>query len=255
MTAVLDLDSLAYACGQGNKVLDEAGNPLKKDNKFVYINKTEEQLVASVDEAMNAVLTKAGADSYIAFIKGACGMRSFRHDINPAYKATRSDDVPYWWYPVFERFTERWGAIAVRDQYEVDDYVNVTRLAVPDSFIVAIDKDLLNLTGKHYNWKKDQWVTVEAFQEEYWFWKDMIVGQPGDNIKGIPGKGEVFAEKSLAYIECYRDEVLNLYSKHFGERKGIEEFYKNYMSLKLITDIEGFVTPTPIKREVATVFI
>lgn len=72
-----------------------------------------------------------------------------------------------------------------------------------------------------------------------------------DNIKGIPGSGPVAAKKILTegYFWdvtsdiWYRDQVFNAYIKHFGEYKGIQEFHKNYMSLKLLESYEGFVIP------------
>ena len=34
--AIIDADFLLYTATMGNKVLDEQGNPVRQDNKFVY---------------------------------------------------------------------------------------------------------------------------------------------------------------------------------------------------------------------------
>ncbi len=40
MTAVVDLDSVMFSIGNPNKVLGTDGQPLRRDNKFVYEDKT-----------------------------------------------------------------------------------------------------------------------------------------------------------------------------------------------------------------------
>lgn len=259
-TAILDCDSIAYSCGNGVKLLDEHGEPLRVPGvregttKFAYREKTEEELLVSTNEVMTNILKGCGADQYIAFIKGSGSIRNFRYDINPDYKANRKHETPSWWAFVKKTLVENWGAIEVdTDQGEVDDSVNITRLAIPGSFIVAIDQDLLGLEGAHYCWRvkgkeQGEWVTVDKATAAYYFWSDVITGQPGDNIKGLPGKGATAVEKllSLEPIENYRNVVLGAYVEKLGEYEGIKEFYKNYLSLKLKETPEGFVVPTPV---------
>ena len=243
--AVIDLDSLAFAAGSPNKVLGENNEPIKENGKFVYTDKTEDELKNSVHYWMNEILTKSEATHYIAFIKGK---GNYRYEIKSDYKANRPKESPKWWDFIKNDFIEEYKAIPV-DGIEVDDAVNITRLALRDSFICAIDKDLLGLEGSHYNWRKNEWVYTNKVEAVYNFWVDMIAGQSGDAVKGIPGKGEKFVQKlfdGCNSAEEYRPLVLEAYISHFGEGVGIKEFYKNYSCLKILEGFEGFVIPEPI---------
>lgn len=246
MTAIIDCDSLMFVIGNGNKLLDENYQPIKDEaGKFVYTEKTEEELITAADWAMNDVLYCSGANGYIAYIKGK-HTTDVRKSINPEYKANRPKESPKWWSFVKQYLIEKWKVIPA-DNYEVDDYVNVVHKMLPDSFIAAIDKDLLGLEGRHFNWKKKEWVEVTKEQEDYNFWASMITGDTADNIKGIPGKGIKFAEQLLINNGTPHLSVLNSYIIYFKESEGIKQFYQNYFALKMVDDIPGFVVPEIVK--------
>ncbi len=241
--AVIDLDSLAFAAGSPNKVLDDKNEPTKENGKFVYTDKTEDELKDSVHYWMNEILTKSEATHYIAFIKGR---GNYRYEIKSDYKANRPKESPKWWSFVRNYFIDEYKAISV-DGIEVDDAVNITRLALKDSFICAIDKDLLGLEGNHYNWRKNEWNYNTAEQALRAFWHDMIAGQSGDGIKGIPGKGTKFVDILFANDEISVQQLtLGAYIQYLGEDTGIKEFYKNYSCLKILDKLDGFVIPEPI---------
>lgn len=69
--------------------------------------------------------------------------------------------------------------------------------------------------------------------------------------KGIPGKGIKYAENFITNCDknClhYEVEVFREYLNHFGEQKGIEEFYKNYKSLKILDEWRDLKIPNPHK--------
>jgi hypothetical protein len=250
--AVIDADSLAFAAGNPNKVLDENNNPIKVlsdagNMVFQYIDKTEEELEQSVDFVMQDILLAGGFTHYIGFIKGKNTITD-RKLINPEYKANRPKESPKWWNTVKQALINKWNVIETNDM-EVDDAVNITRLQLPNSHIVAIDGDLLGLAGQHFNWRSKEWVTVSKEQALYKFWADMIVGQPGDNVQGLKGKGKKYVEKlflDLAYYDnnfILAEKVLKEYINQLGEYKGIKEFYKNYMSLYILEEKEGFIIP------------
>lgn len=241
--AIIDLDSICFTAANPNKVLDENNEFVKKDGKFVYTEKSIEEIYESVDSILSSLLSKSKADSYIAFIKGK---GNYRYAYNPEYKDNRPKQSPWWFNDLREHLKAKWQAVQV-DGVEVDDVVNITRLKVPNSFICAIDKDLLFLEGTHYNWRKDEWTVVSKDEAEYKFWADMIIGQPGDNIKGIPGKGPVAAKEILEDSKCPPARILKYYIQHFGEYEGIKQFHKNYLSLRILDHYEGFEVPEVIK--------
>ncbi len=248
--AIIDLDSVAFSCGHPNKVLDSKGEPIKENGKFVYIDKTEDELKNSCHYWMNDILTKSQATHYIAFIKGK---GNYRYTIKSDYKSNRPKGQPTWWSIVKEYLISEFKAIEVNG-IEVDDAVNITRLSLQDSFTCAIDGDLLGLEGNHYNWRKEEWIYTTLEDAYIKFWSDMITGQSGDGIKGIPGKGKKAVEDILKNSDMTKDPktslfraiVLENYIGKFGEYIGIEEFYKNYKCLYILDKHEGFIIPEPI---------
>ncbi len=249
--AIIDLDSVSFVAGHGIKLLDENNEPLRQDNKFVYRDKTEDELKEAVDTILSGILKASKATHYVGFIKGKNTI-SIKRSVNPEYKNDRKKESPFWWNTVKSRFIDQWKAIEVND-IEVDDAVNIARLSIKDSFICAIDSDILGLEGTHYNWKTFKWITTSKDQSKLKFWTDMITGTH-NNTKGIPGRGEKFAEKILITErnpDCRTDRevVLNAYITHFEEYEGIKEFYKNYICCKTLDKYDGFIIPDPIEIE------
>lgn len=250
--AIIDLDSVMFSIGNGNKVLDEAGEPIKTDGKFIYVDKTSAELIESADFMMKDILESSGATDYIAYIKGR--NTQFRKEIKADYKAKRPKESPKWWNFVKSYLILNWKAVEVND-IEVDDAVNITKKFYPDALICAIDQDLLALEGTHFNWRKKEFVTSTKEQAEIKTWYDMIVGQSGDGIAGIPGKGEKFAEKFFEKGVAPQD-VFTLYCNSFGLDEGIKQFYQNYFALKILNEYDGFTPAEPVKykKDIEDVF-
>jgi 5'-3' exonuclease len=90
--------------------------------------------------------------------------------------------------------------------------------------VVSIDKDLHCIAGTHFNPKTK---AIEQISEEwanYFYWKQLLMGDSVDNIPGIKGTGPKTAEKILkdsighddhkqrictAYQNAYGDEGFN----------------------------------------------
>ena len=250
--AVIDIDSLIFAMFHPNKVVDAKGVPLKENGKFIYQEKTEDEVISSCDFMMNLVLTNSNADSYIGVVKGSNTIKN-KLLIDPTYKQDRDKESPKYWNLCKDHLVRKWNVIEA-DDYEADEYVNVIRLAVNGAYIVAIDGDLLGLETNdkfHYNWKKNEWIEVSESAARYKFWCDMICGTH-NNTKGVPGKGIKYCEKIFLpdsdnktdaayamivineFIDCFKDD-------------GVDQFYKNYKMNKIPSKIEGFIIPEPIK--------
>ena len=220
--ALVDLDSILFACFSGNKIPDGNGGWLRTEDgkRLLYTEKTPEEVIQACDDIFTMILTDCGADGYLAWVKGRDTIKD-RLAVNPEYKQDRSQEQPKYWKLCSDHFVNKWGA-HLANGLETDDVLNICKLNVPNSFLCCIDSDLLGTAGTHWNWKKKEWITSTKEQEEYNLWSDMIVGTH-NNVKGLPGKGKVFAAKSLRgegilpfNSANYPNIVKYLYEKHLG---------------------------------------
>jgi|688.fasta_scaffold77970_4 DNA polymerase-1 len=233
MIAFIDGDSIAYIAG---------ADKVEKDtytNERVVLEKDEEICKEQIHSILDEIIKNTGAKGYLLFLTGP---GNFRKTVYPDYKANRKGLEPPRMLNFCKQYLQTLPGVYLMEGIEADDavsiYKNMYDTMGKESIICSPDKDVLMLPGKHFNYRKMEFVVTNEAEAEYTFWTDMIAGQSGDNIKGIPGKGPAFAKKLFEENPSvrYRTSVLNAYIDHFGEREGIYEFYKNYMVLKIMTN-------------------
>jgi 5'-3' exonuclease len=180
MIALLDADLLAY------RVACTVPNP----DEF-WIAKA--RLKQSIQECLNDV----NASEYIAFISGD-KETNFRYKIYPDYKANRKDQVrPVHLEPLKEYLVKEWGAV-VTEGYEADDGIGIALTQHPDAIVCSIDKDLLQLPGKHWNWVKEEFSEVTEWEGLQRFYAHVLQGDASDNCKGVKGIGRVKSWKNVS---------------------------------------------------------
>ena len=246
---MIDMDSVLFSAFSPNKVLGFDGVPERTvDNKrFIYKEKSCLEVMESCDFLMNRMLTNSKATHFVSYVKGRDTTKN-KELINPLYKSDRGSSPPYYWRFTKEYMKIRWGAIEANG-CETDDMVRIANLKIKNSFIVAIDSDLLGLEGTHFNWRTNEWITTTKYEEDYKFWSDMITGTH-NFCKGIPGKGSKYVEKYLissVSSRQYPEMVLIQYIDHFGEKEGIREFNSQYFCNKILEDYEHFSIPELIE--------
>lgn len=244
--ALIDADSIIFSAFHGKKVIDDiTGEPAKIDGKFVMVSKTDKEIQESLDFYFTDIFKNGEFTHYIIFVKGNNTTQD-RLKVNPDYKIQRNKEIPEKWEFTKQYAINRWGAVEIND-IEVDDAVRICSLQIPNSHIVAIDKDLLWLKGTNFNWRKNEWTVVDEYNEEEYLSKSLICGDTVDNIKGIPGKAEAYCKKhDIRKIE----NAFAAYLAEFGLGKGVDEFYKNFKCLYILESSEKFAElPTPIKIE------
>lgn len=245
--ALIDADSLVYINVHCKKLLSNDNVEIIDDwGKAVREVKTLQQCKDSVDNMIKNILLTTEATHYLLFLTVG---KNFRYDIYPEYKANRKyGDKPAHFDAIKEYLITNYKA--VYDGYlEADDLCMIYLKELQGSFMCAIDKDMLKTTGTHYNYAKNQWVTVTQEEANCNFWTSMITGDTVDNIKGIPGKGIKYAEQLLQSCEYAYKDVLGAYIDKFGEELGIQEYYKNYMVLKIKDKWDGLEIVQPIEIE------
>lgn len=254
--ACIDGDSILYIClnnkikydSFNNPIIDDFGNKVKEDKSF-------EDCKNHLDLFISTLIEDTNSTHYIIALTIG---RNFRYSIDANYKINRAKlKKPEYFYKLRDYMVDKYKAIHNID-LEADDICLILskNLSVGENhaFIASLDTDLLKLEGTHYDYKKRCWIETSKDESDHKFWTDMIVGQSGDNIKGIPGKGEVFAKAIIGQFgvtrhstHTYPDSVLCCYIEKFGEELGISEFYKNYKLLKIKDSWEGFIIPEPIR--------
>jgi DNA polymerase-1 len=177
-------------------------------------------------DLFDQIIEKTNSDSYKAYLTGAT---NFRKKIYPEYKANRTapkpkhlDDLRIW-------AVEHLNAEVATDGLEADDLLGINQ--TEDTIICSLDKDLLQIPGKHFSWeingkgwsRPDTWQDISELEGLRLFYQQCLKGDRSDNIRGIEGIGNKKAEVLLAKCQSEKDmlaAVLNAYGNE-------EEFLMN----------------------------
>jgi len=173
----------------------------------------EEQWVAlaRADQMIQDILADTGATSYNVYLTGS---GNFRREIAPSYKANRPDKRPAHWQAVREFLVTHHKA-QICDGFEADDEMGVQQdKETMTTVICSIDKDLLQIPGRHYNFVKKLHSVVDKDQGLKHLYLQCLIGDRSDNIIGVAGIGPVKAEQALAELlpEEWYDKCRELYN-------------------------------------------
>lgn len=177
-----------------------------------------------IDRMMQNILDTTKSSSYKAFLSGDT---NFRNEINPDYKANRKTIVrPQYLNECKEYLVTEWHS-RVTDGYEADDALGFNQ--TDESIICTIDKDLMMIPGKHYNFIKEEFTDVSELDGIKTFYKQCLIGDTSDNIIGVSGIGPVKAAKIINHFETeigMFDVVMDLYSPNHTEEE-VNRFWMN----------------------------
>ena len=191
VTALLDGDINAFRCAASSEDADE------------------EICILRLDKQVRDILYSTDASHHKIFLTGS---DNFRKKIYPEYKANRKDKpLPKWLNLCREYLVTEWKA-TVTEGCEADDLLGCNQ--TEDTVICSIDKDLLQIPGRHFNFVKNE----EFFQTEIegirHFYHQLLQGDRSDNIPGVAGigtkKAQRFLEGCSTEIEMF-NIVRNIY--------------------------------------------
>lgn len=185
MKALIDADIVSFSCAAYNEAW--GWEACKQD----------------IDQLMKRILETTGADDYEAFISGG---NNFRYRIFPDYKANRKGKPqPTLRQEANAYLVTEFGA-KVTDGYEADDGIGITASQHENFIICSIDKDLLQIPGNHYNWRKNEFTSVSPLEGLRNFWRSVLTGDRTDNIiSGLHRMGPVTAGKIINDLETEWD--------------------------------------------------
>lgn len=214
MVALIDADSLIYKTG------------FTFEQKF---NWNELELELGIEEEPDSythsdlLLAKNAVDALVENIKFNTGCdevemwltkgHNFRYDVYKDYKHNRKDSrKPMDYDNLWDYLVTKYGA-KVAEGFEADDIVVYKKTKDPENyFLCAIDKDvLLQTVGTHYNYNKDEFITVTEEDAERFFYFQTLTGDVVDGYPGCPGIGKARADKILD--EEAEDEEDSLWSR------------------------------------------
>lgn len=201
---------------QGKVLID--GDIVAYRAAFSTQNDFPKDAIAKCDELMEYILGKtlifANPDEYEVFLTGG---GNFRFDIakSAPYKGNRKGEKPIHLPTVREHMVSQWGAI-VSDGEEADDLIGIAATKYgPDTVVASIDKDMLQIPCRHYNFTRDEWTEVSELEGTKFFYKQILTGDSADNIVGLHGIGPKKASvliDTLATEEDMWDCVVKMYN-------------------------------------------
>lgn len=218
MIALIDADSLLYRCG------------------FAAEEEHENIAKSRLDETLEMLIFQdlEKCDQYQCFISGVTNFR-YAMAMTVPYKGNRHKlKRPKHLESLKEHIVVKWDAI-VSVNKEADDDVCIAAYEEPYSIIAHIDKDLDQIPGSHYNYVKKEFYNIGKFEGLKNLYKQALVGDVADNIKGVKGIGKVKAEKLLK--ECFTEKelyetVLSCYNNSMTN--GGERLHENMNLLYLL---------------------
>lgn len=245
MRAIIDGDIVVYRCGfaaqtmnyiLGHPETDEiysmfgsaaaykeyvAERGLQPDEFWVDTFVKEEPVenaLSNVRNVLEAIEDQVGPIEGLYLSQGNC----FRYDLATMkeYKGHRKDAAKPVHYDAIRQYMVDYHGATVFSSVEADDVLALRQ--DEDTVIVSIDKDLLQVPGRHYNWvqKKKLFVTQEVGNKVLMM--QNLTGDNTDNIPGIYRVGEVSARALLSdwsSIEDMRREVDERWTKYIVDGK------------------------------------
>jgi 5'-3' exonuclease len=198
-------------------ILYKVGFAVENESKFLVKN--------TLDKYINSLIKDSGCTSYQHYLTGK---DNFRNIVSSTYKANRKDTPKPKHYAHIRKLLIRDWKAEVIDGMECDDALGLNQ--TDKTFIATIDKDLLMVSGLHFNMNSREFTTITDEQGDRFFYKQVLTGDNVDNIKAIKGIGTKTADKLLDAID--RSEwdamIMSKYEEHFKDQEG-KQWYQRFV--------------------------
>lgn len=172
-----------------------------------------------MNELVEKILSDTKATSYKLYLTKSKDENAFRSKVYPEYKQNRKAPRPVHYQALREFLVSNWQAEIV-EVIEADDALGIEQCNSIDTIICTIDKDLDMIPGWHYNFVKEITYFVHFDEAIRNFYKQVLMGDRADNVKGIEGIGEKKADKIL-----YGSETEEEYFERAREAYGNDEAF------------------------------
>lgn len=192
---------------------------------------TFDNLADYLDGELDYISGFLGLDDFRIFLSAG---GNYRYEINPEYKANRRTvEKPKWLGECYRYFYQTWGAKAERS-YEADDLLGIAITDNPNAVLCSYDKDLNQIPGWHFNWRKNQLYHVTEAEAERFLAIQCLAGDPTDNIPGIKGIGPKKAEAILGEPKSLHSYLEAVVAAYYEKGLDFGTFAKYYKCLKIL---------------------
>lgn len=205
MIALIDADSIVYrvCCAVEDKTVWNEMEVLTAQETDLDIEYTInlDTMYATIDGIIENILFATECKK--AMICIGDGTKNFRFSNPLGYKDNRKDlRKPEGFKEAIDYLVNEHKARLIGNNLiEVDDEVVYLKTKYPDKYMLcAIDKDVLYQTeGEHYNYVKDEFITVTKEDTIKYLFYQALVGDASDGYKGCKGIGDKKAKELLSY--------------------------------------------------------
>ena len=221
-----------------------------------------EEMHQSIDAFLDNIFTLTGADMYYGALAG--DTKCFRYDtykVKP-YKGNRpeiQEHMEFWRPVVTDYLKDKWKFDAHKTpvypqlgsflSLEADDLIATAAMSLKEQslefVICGVDKDLKQIPGLHFNYRSNEFCTVDEHQARYNHFILMLEGDDSDGIAGIPGFGPKKAQEKLKPLlesqvdqATYEELVKNLYCRHFAKYYGDLIYQETEKTISLVWDTQ-----------------
>lgn len=165
------------------------------------------------------------------FLMAVKGKTNYRDDLYSEYKANRKKKAnPNHTISSIRELAVIEGLAIHAEHREADDLLKIWANecdAIGVNYIVCTnDKDLNTIPKKHFNVKTNEFTNISEEYSIRFYYEQLLMGDPVDNIPGLPRIGPETAPKLVAHcktIDEFQETVVELYMEKFGDE------WENYL--------------------------
>lgn len=185
-----------------------------------------------IDTTLRDISTSSGVPLMRIYLSGR---DNFRYEIGKTkpYKGNRATMVAPKYLNFCKEYLEtQYKGVRVHG-YEADDGI-ATDMTVNGAHHCGIDKDMLQIAGKHYNYVNKVWREVDEEEAAIILHRQILMGDTSDNVPGLPKVGEKTAEKAIQSAYTAYEDCLEMYKEVCADKlPGIDaiEYMKEQAAL------------------------
>ena len=244
--SLIDADSIIHIVSYHNAVPSNVVDMITSEDpetkaktiQDFYETKDSKPVLDHVDSFIADIIHSTESTHYLGFVGSREGSNTFRHKlaVTKPYKGQRVG-TPHWtkyWKPIIiKHMVDNWNFIEVNN-IEADDACSMcaTHFLMKniDYVVCSPDKDLKQIEGKHYDYKRLEHDYVSKTQALQILYKQILVGDSTDNISGCPKVG-VKSPYLKEIDELETLEEIHKFTKGVFEYKKASHLFKEQLDL------------------------